>query len=169
MPYQPILATLGYLFSPNRQQVLLVHRIARPDDFHYGKYNGLGGKLERDEDIVAGFCREVREEAGVDCQELQLAGTISWPGFGKQGEDWFGFLFRVTAWSGTIAQESAEGPLIWVDCVSVMSLPLWQGDRLFLPRLFDFQSPFFHGVMPYHDGAPVDWRVTELDGSGKIL
>jgi 8-oxo-dGTP diphosphatase len=27
------------------------HRNKRKDDAHYGKYNGLGGKVERDEDL----------------------------------------------------------------------------------------------------------------------
>jgi 8-oxo-dGTP diphosphatase len=63
----------------------LIHRNARPDDPHFGKYNGLGGKLEPGEDVVAGLRREVREEAGIACEELHLAGTISWPGFGKDG------------------------------------------------------------------------------------
>lgn len=88
MPYTPILATLGYVLSPDRRRVLLVHRNARADDAHLGKYNGLGGKLEADEDIVAGMRREIREEADLECTELSLRGTISWPGFGKHGEDW---------------------------------------------------------------------------------
>src|SRR5690606_39087406 len=45
MPYTPILATLGYVLSPDRRRVLMVHRNARPGDQHLGKYNGLGGKL----------------------------------------------------------------------------------------------------------------------------
>ena len=53
MPYTPIVATLGYVLSPDGEQVLLVHRNARPGDLHLGKYNGLGGKLERDEDVLA--------------------------------------------------------------------------------------------------------------------
>ena len=96
MTYTPILATLAYVFSPDGSRVLMIHRNARPDDAHYGKYNGLGGKLDRGEDVVAGLRREVREEAGIECDELHLAGTVSWPGFGKRGEDWFGFIFRVT-------------------------------------------------------------------------
>lgn len=87
MPYTPILATLGYIFSPDRHKVLLVHRNARPNDPHLGKYNGLGGKLEANEDIVTGMKREIREEAGLECQKLELAGTVSWPGFGPKGED----------------------------------------------------------------------------------
>ena len=97
MPYTPILATLGYVFSPDGRRVLMIHRNSRPGDLHLGKYNGLGGKLDPGEDVVAGLRREIREEAGIDCDELELAGTISWPGFGKEGEDWFGFVFRVTA------------------------------------------------------------------------
>lgn len=162
MPYTPILATLGYVFSPDRRKVLLVHRIAREHDAHYGKYNGLGGKLERDEDIVTGMRREIREEAGIECDELELAGTISWPGFGKHGEDWFGFLFRITKWSGELRTASPEGPLVWVDLPRVQELPLWDGDRLFLPLVFDTNSPF-HGVMPYESGRPIGWSVQKLE------
>ena len=52
MPYTPILATLGYVLSPDGRRVLLIHRNRRPDDAHFGKYNGLGGKLEAGEDVV---------------------------------------------------------------------------------------------------------------------
>jgi 8-oxo-dGTP diphosphatase len=63
MPYSPILATLGYVKSPDGQRVLMIHRNARNDDHHLGKYNGLGGKLEANEDAASGMCREIREEA----------------------------------------------------------------------------------------------------------
>src|SRR5262245_19251514 len=101
MPYTPILATLGYVLSPDGREVLLVHRHRRQEDAHLGKYNGLGGKLDAGEDVVAGMCREVREEAGLQCQSLRLRGTISWPGFGSGGEDWFGFVFRIDRWTGS--------------------------------------------------------------------
>ena len=87
MPYTPILATLGYVMSPDGRQVLLIHRNRRPEDPHFGKYNGLGGKLDAGEDVVAGLRREIREEAGIECDTILLRGTISWPGFGKNGED----------------------------------------------------------------------------------
>lgn len=165
MPFTPVLATLGYVFSPCGEKVLLVHRTARPHDPHFGKYNGLGGKLEAHEDVVAGFRREIREEAGIECDSLHLAGTISWPGFGKHGEDWFGFLFRVTAWSGTVRESNEEGPLTWVPLPEVSALPLWDGDRHFLPLVFDRRSPQFHGVMPYRDGKPLSWSYSQLTAS----
>src|SRR5262245_18759138 len=136
MLYTPILATLGYVLSPDRRQVLLIHRNRRSDDPHFGKYNGLSGKLDPGEDVVSGMRREVREESGLECDEILLAGTVSWPGFGKGGEDWFGFIFRVESFSGTARRDSDEGCLEWVDVERLLDLPLWEGDRFFLPLVF---------------------------------
>lgn len=160
MPYTPIVATLGYVLSPDRSRVLLIHRNARPDDQHLGKYNGLGGKLERDEDVAAGMRREIHEEAGIDCTAMTLRGTLSWPGFGRQGEDWLGFIFLVTAFEGTPLAANPEGTLEWVDLDRLHTLPMWEGDRLFLPLVFDDDPRPFHGVMPYRDGRPVSWRFS---------
>lgn len=160
MPYTPIVATLGYVLSPDRTQVLLVHRNARPDDAHLGKYNGLGGKLEADEDVVAGMRREILEEAGIECTALALRGTISWPGFGKRGEDWLGFVFVVTAFEGEPLTSNPEGTLEWVPLDRLHELPMWEGDREFLPLVFDDDPRAFHGVMPYRNGRMVSWRYS---------
>jgi 8-oxo-dGTP diphosphatase len=163
MPYTPILATLGYVFSPDRTRVLLVHRTARgPTDPHFGKFNGLGGKVERDEDVFACLCRELHEEADITVTDAQLAGTVSWPGFGKHGEDWFGFVFRVFAFTGTPPTTNEDGPLEWVEVNRVLELPLWEGDRFFLPLVFDFAARPFHGVMPYLHGKPTGWQHSSV-------
>lgn len=160
MPFSPILATLGYVLSPDGTQVLLIHRNKNPNDYHWGKYNGLGGKLEPGEDIVAGMRREIREEAGIECTTMELAGTISWPGFGKHGEDWFGFIFRIQSFTGTPVMENAEGTLEWVDVTRVPELNLWEGDRSFLPLVFAVNPRPFHGVMPYNAGKPTRWTYS---------
>jgi 8-oxo-dGTP diphosphatase len=162
MPFTPVLATLGYVLSPDSRQVLLIHRDRRPDDPHFGKYNGLGGKLDRGEDVVAGLRREVREESGLECEDLVLRGTISWPGFGKHGEDWFGFVFRVERWSGEPLAANPEGTLEWVALDRLLELPLWEGDRHFLPLVFERTERQFHGVMPYRDGRPLSWSYSLL-------
>jgi 8-oxo-dGTP diphosphatase len=162
MPYTPILATLGYILSADGQQVLLVHRNRRPEDPHFGKYNGLGGKVDAGEDVVACLRREIREEAGLECEQVLLRGTISWPGFGSKGEDWFGFLFRIERWSGQPLRDNAEGTLQWVALQRLLELPLWEGDRYFLPLIFERTERQFHGVMPYRDGRPVSWSYSLL-------
>lgn len=162
MPYTPILATLGYVLSPDRRRVLMVHRNARATDQHLGKYNGLGGKLEPDEDIVSGMRREIHEEAGIECTALNLRGTISWPGFGALGEDWFGFVFLVAGYRGEPCASNAEGTLEWIGIDRILELPLWEGDRHFLPLVFDADPRPFHGVMPYRGGRMLSWSVARI-------
>jgi len=162
MPYTPIVATLGYVLSPDRTQVLMIHRNARPDDQHLGKYNGLGGKMEPGEDIAACMRREIREEAGIECLSMQLRGTLNWPGFGKQGEDWLGFIFLVDRYEGTPLARNPEGTLEWVARERLMELPMWEGDRHFLPLVFDADPRPFHGVMPYRDGRMQAWSYSRL-------
>ncbi|GAB2569243.1 8-oxo-dGTP diphosphatase [Dyella jejuensis] len=162
MPYTPIVATLGYVLSPDRRKVLMIHRNARPDDQHLGKYNGLGGKMEPSEDIATCMRREIREEAGLECASMQLRGTLNWPGFGKQGEDWLGFIFIIDAFIGEPYTENPEGTLEWVDVDRLMELPMWEGDRHFLPLVFDGDPRPFHGVMPYRDGRMQSWAFTRL-------
>jgi len=162
MPYTPIVATLGYVMSPDGQRVLMIHRNARQDDQHLGKYNGLGGKMESGEDIAACMRREIMEEAGIECLEMRLRGTLNWPGFGKQGEDWLGFIFVIDRYAGTPFESNAEGKLEWVPVADLDTLPMWEGDRHFLPLVFDNDPRPFHGVMPYKDGRMVSWNVTRL-------
>lgn len=158
----PILATLGYILSPDGKQVLLIHRNKRPDDLHYGKYNGLGGKLESDEDVLSGLRRELLEESGLYADLPVLRGTISWPGFGKRGEDWFGFIFRIERWHGEQLAGNDEGTLEWVPLSSLLSLSLWPSDRHFLPMVFDDDPRLFHGSMPYRNGQMLSWSYQRV-------
>ena len=160
--FKPVLATLGYILSPDGSEILMIHRNKRPNDLHYGKYNGLGGRLEANEDIVSGMRREILEESGLVAESMDLRGTISWPGFGKKGEDWFGFIFRIESWHGEASAGNHEGTLTWVPLTSLSTLSLWPSDRLFLPMVFDDDPRPFHGYMPYHNGEMVSWSYERL-------
>lgn len=158
--YKPVIATLGYILSPDRQQVLLVHRNARKGDHHLGKYNGLGGKMEADEDVRACMVREIQEEAGISCQQMSLRGTVNWPGFGLNGENWLGFIFLITSFNGTPLKFNEEGELGWYPLAEMEKLPMWEGDRFFLPLVFDNDPRPFHGHMPYRNARPVSWQYS---------
>lgn len=162
MSYRPILGTLGYIMSEDRNKVLLVNRSKRKDDIHYGKYNGLGGKLEHGEDIVSGFVREVKEEADIEPVDIVLKGTINWPGFGGVGEDWFGFIFRVDSFKGTPMEENHEGYLEWVDLDSFDKVNFWESDRYWLDLVFDQGPKVFHGIAPFDNGKMISWNCVML-------
>jgi 8-oxo-dGTP diphosphatase len=160
--FSSIVATLGYALSPDRQQVLMIHRNKRPDDIHYGKYNGLGGKLAPDEDILSCMRRELYEESGLIADDLRLRGTISWPGFGKNEENWFGFIFVIERWHGELHSGNEEGTLEWVPLTALTQLNLWDSDHHFLPMVFDNDPRPFHGVMPFQNGHMLSWNYERI-------
>lgn len=160
--YCPILGALGFVLSPDRRRVLMVYRTYRGDDDHFGKYNGLGGHMEPDEDIVTCIRREIREEAGIECEKILLRGTVNWTGFGPNGEDWLGFIFRIDEFSGTPFEHNEEGSLHWIELERLPELPMWEGDKHFLPLVFDDDQRAFHGYMPYKNDKPLSWSYVRI-------
>ena len=175
MQFTPIVGTLAYLWDVESDRVLMVRRNARPDDDHYGKVNGVGGKLEADEGVTESLRREVREELGVELIDFSLRGTITWTNFGPKREQWLGFVFLVVGWSGAPPTGNAEGSLEWVDRARLLracsdgeadrvgaDLPMWDGDRYFVPLVFDGDERVFHGTMPYDGDRPKAWSFERI-------
>lgn len=155
---RPILGTLAYILSEDGKSTLLVHRTYRETDENLGKYNGVGGHVERGEDIAACMKREILEETGLTVESMRMRGTMVWADFGPSKEDWLGFIFVVDKWSGTPFADNEEGTLSWERIDSLDSLPMWKGDRLFLPLVFSQDPRQFHGYMRYEGDEPRDWH-----------
>jgi 8-oxo-dGTP diphosphatase len=141
-----ILATLCYLRRGGK--TLMMHRIKRRGDMHYGKWNGLGGKMHPGETPEECVAREVREESGLQVQAPALRGFITFPSF-DQEQDWYVFVFTASRFRGRLA-ESAEGHLQWVADRDLLKLELWEGDRIFLPWLEG--RGFFSAKFNYREG-----------------
>lgn len=172
MRFTPIIGTLTYVWDQDGDRVLLIRRNARPEDDHYGKVNGLGGKVEIDEDIASSARRELYEEANIEATALKLRGTITFTDFGPNREQWLIFIFVATGWTGDLVMTNDEGALEWADRADVLAacsdgpqadrLPMWPGDRHFIPLVFDDDDRVFHGTMPYDADTPVSWNYERL-------
>lgn len=125
------LATLCYVRRGGR--TLMLHRNRKPGDYHAGKYNGLGGKLEPGESPEQCMKREVLEESGLSVEAFRLNGFITFPTFDGTN-DWYVFVYTITEASGDI-RDSPEGDLHWIEDGRLLELNLWEGDRVFLPWL----------------------------------
>ncbi|MDP3544409.1 MAG: 8-oxo-dGTP diphosphatase [Elusimicrobiota bacterium] len=141
-----IAATLCYIRSHGR--TLMLHRNKKAGDVHKGKWNGLGGKLDPGESPEECVVREVREESGLTLLDARLRGVLTFPAF-KPGEDWLVFVYTATRFEGELGV-CAEGDLEWIPDERMAELPLWEGDRIFLPWLE--QERFFSGKFVYRDG-----------------
>lgn len=160
-------ATLIYVRSSD-DRVLMLHRLGgsgggKPGDYHSGKWNGLGGKLELDESCWAAARRELREESSLDLSEesFRLLGTLQFPNFKAQkNEDWMVFVFvaRIARPAAEIALGSCEeGALAWVPATDLLSLNLWPGDRHFIPFVVGEQP--FAGTIWYRGQDVEKWEV----------
>jgi 8-oxo-dGTP diphosphatase len=134
---------------------LMVHRNKKQGDVHKGKWNGLGGKFEAGEMPEECAIREIFEESGLLAVNPTLKGVLSFPLF-SHGQDWYAFVYVVTQFSGSLI-DSPEGRLAWIPDDEVLDLPLWEGDRIFLPWLD--QNRFFSGKFVYHNGHLVSHQV----------
>jgi len=156
------LQTQAYIVSPDGHNVLLMHRNKSADDVHLGKYLGLGGHVEPDEDPFTCVKREVFEESGLVVESATLRGTVMWTGFGKRRQDLLCFMFRVDSFSGEPHEGNDEGTLEWVPLSDLADRPMWDSDHEWLPMIFDDDPRQFLGVMPYDGHEMLGWSYQRL-------
>lgn len=97
------------------------------------RYNGLGGHMERGEDVLAAMLREVQEEAGLAVRDPQLVAVVHADG----GDAQLGILFFIfTAWSDTRdVVPSPEGALEWHSADALPTADMAPDLPVILPRL----------------------------------
>lgn len=147
------LGTLVYLHRGGK--TLMLHRIKKEQDYHEGKWNGLGGKLDPGETPEECAIREVKEESGLDLVDPRLRGIITFPMFDGV-DDWYVYAFTGTDFSGSLI-DSPEGELAWIDDENLLDLNLWEGDTVFLPWVFG--DRFFSAKFVYENKQLVDHSV----------
>src|SRR5574341_286884 len=98
-----------------------------------GKYNGLGGHVERGESVHAAARREIREEAGMEVKDLRLRGVITIETGEPAGIGLF--VFTATALDRAF-HPSAEGTLEWTLIHRIAELDTVEDLPLLLPHVF---------------------------------
>lgn len=143
--------TLTFLL--NGDDVLLIKRSPNARLFP-GMYNGVGGHVERGEDVLSSARREVREETGLDVPDLSLRCLLHV----DEGADQPGALVFVFVGhtERRDVSDSDEGTLHWVPLARLGELNL-------LPDL----PPLLARILSPHSQTLIIARSTILtDGSG---
>ncbi len=150
------LATLCYVIDKKTDSTLMIHRVKKQNDYHEGKWNGLGGKFEAGESPEECAIREIEEECGLKVKSVKMKGFITFPLFDGK-EDWYVFLFTADDFDGTLI-DSPEGNLSWIKNDKLVELNLWDGDKYFIPWLF--KDGFFSAKFNYENGKYLDHQVS---------
>ncbi len=149
------LATLCYIIDKKKNSTLMLHRIKKENDYHQGKWNGLGGKLDKGESPEECAIREIKEESGLTVKNPSLKGFITFPNFDGV-DDWYVFVYSFNEFEGELI-DSPEGKLEWIPNDKLTSLNLWEGDKIFLEWVF--KEKIFSAKFNYEKGRFVDYSV----------
>ena len=124
---------------------LMLHRIKKANDVNQDKWIGIGGKFEDKESPEDCVLREAFEETGLTLKNVRYRGIVTFIS-DRYETEWM-HLFTADQFSGTI-KECNEGVLEWIEKEKLFSLPIWEGDKIFL-RLLDENIPFFSLKLTY--------------------
>ena len=89
-----------------------------------GRYNGIGGHIERGEDVLSAARRELAEETGLDFEDLHLRGTVTVDAGGATGVGIFVFHGSLPGDSQVDLVSSNEGRLEWAPIGRIEELPV---------------------------------------------
>ena len=148
-------STLCYVTRGN--DVLMLHRVKKKNDINKDKWIGIGGKFEENESPDECLLREAMEETGLMLTSWQCRGIVTFlteTGFGE-----YMYLFTADGFEGEL-KECDEGDLQWVSRDFLYSLPMWEGDKIFLDLLWQ-DAPFFLLTLRYSGDTLVE---AVLDG-----
>ena len=124
---------------------LMLHRIKKENDLNRDKWVGIGGKFEDKESPEECNLREVYEETGLTLKDAEYRGIVTF--VSDKWETEYMHIFYSDSFSGKI-KECDEGVLEWVKKEQLFSLPVWEGDKIFL-RLLEENAPFFSLKLEY--------------------
>jgi 8-oxo-dGTP diphosphatase len=142
------------VFLTRGDEVLLIKRAADRPIFP-GKYNGLGGHLERGESVLAAAQREVLEESGLTPIDLWLCATVAID-IGEADHGIAMWVFRGEAGDGDLI-ESTEGSLEWLPAAHIPQLDMVEDIPTLLPKVLAMQP-----------GDPPLWGLYVYDDEGKL-
>ena len=141
---------------------LMLHRTKKVNDENHDKWIGVGGKFEEGESPEECMLREVLEETGLTLTAWRYRGIVTFVSDQWGGE--YMHLFTADGYSGEL-KSCDEGELEWVEKQRLLSLPIWEGDKIFL-RLLDSAQPFFSLKLCYEGerlvSAALNGKAMEL-------
>lgn len=143
-------STLCYILRGD--EVLMLHRVKKEQDINKDKWIGIGGKFEFEESPDECLLREAKEETGLTLTSWRCRGIVTFLNEGGEGE--YMYLFTADGFQGEMT-ECDEGNLEWISREFLGTLPMWEGDKIFLDLLWQ-DAPFFLLTLRYRNDRLVE-------------
>lgn len=142
-----------YVIKDNK--VLMIFRNKKKVDINKGKWIGVGGHVEKGETIQQAAIREVFEESKLQIQNLNYSSKITF--FFKDDIEVM-HVFVCKDFKGEVDYNCNEGTLKWIPLEELFTLPLWEGDKIFLQPVLN-DAPFFEMHMRYEGDKLIEYKT----------
>lgn len=120
MDYKTVLCVNILIFSQGK--VLLVKR-PLSKKVNPGKYSGIGGKVEPEESYLQAVKRELKEETGLEIENIRPYG-VTQSVDPQSGAEWVHVNFMATIPEMILFPISEEGEFFWIDPLTVENLDM---------------------------------------------
>jgi 8-oxo-dGTP diphosphatase len=130
--YSVVPRTLCFLLHDD--QILLL-KLADERGVWGGKYNGVGGHIERGENPTSAVRREILEETGTTPESLELCGVVMIDTQTVPGIGLYVYVGEIEFLMSPNPME--EGTLHWVQMSELYDLPLVEDLPVLLPRALE--------------------------------
>ena len=137
---------------------LMLHRTKKQHDVNHDKWIGVGGKFEPNEMPEECLLREVKEETGIFLLNYLYRGILTFIADGWESE--YIHLYTATEFTGELT-ECTEGTLEWVPKEQIETLPIWEGDKIFLQLLME-DAGFFSLKLRYQGDELAESKLIRL-------
>jgi 8-oxo-dGTP diphosphatase len=147
--------TLCYIKKDDKY--LLLHRTKKKDDPNEGKWIGVGGHIEEGESPEECLLREVKEETNLTLTSYRYRALITFVSDIYETENMY--LYTADSFEGELDYTCDEGELEWISKDVILNLPMWEGDREFLPLIMAETTKFFTMELIYKGNKLVESKI----------
>src|SRR3989344_7565531 len=137
-----VVGNVCFIKDEENKKVLFLKRSREPMQH---MCTGVGGKTDFDEDINISCIREVKEETGLDVDEVKLKGVIKTILEGKDSS-WILFVYTANKFNGKLIN-CDEGELNWVNYDEIYSQNLIGFIKKILPHILE--DDFIEGTIKH--------------------
>ena len=155
--------TLAYIEKDGAY--LMLYRNKKKNDENQGKWIGIGGHLETNENYIAAMKREIKEETGLNVKDYIYYGAVDF--FNNVAPGQRMYLFKVTSFDGELI-ECNEGELAWIKKEDIDDKMIWEGDKLFMPLLNEEGGKLWRLSVFYDEDGNLSSYIGPLLVKGKV-
>ena len=139
-------------------KVLMLFRNKKKVDLNKNKWIGVGGHIEKGETPLDAIIREVKEETTLSIKHCQIRAKIT---FFFHDDVEVMTVFTSEEFTGEVDYNCSEGTLKWIPLKELFSIPLWEGDKLFIEPILN-ERPYFEMHMRYEGDDLVEYQEVKL-------